>query len=460
MSSGTSWLDAWLERSTERRLLLLAFLSVAAGYAMVLLVRAGNAVPVDRAAFTPLLAFGASLLLVHLVFFFGSFRGDPVLLATALLLSGLGLLEQFRLGTLDVTRHDKWSTYAFPAGIAVMLAIVLLFRNGRHRSLERTSMFCAVAAIAVLIATIAMGHRFRGAVYASGNLTPTEVIKILMVVFLAGFLAAYRGDLARSSVPGLPAPSSPTVIALGLLWGLPMVLLVWQRDLGMILLLNMTLLVLLTISSGRLAYLVIGLLVCTAAGWAMLRFMPHSEARLLAWQSPFADPTGKGWQILQSLSALYTGGLWGAGLGSGQPQIIPIASSDFVYSALGEEIGYTGCGMILLLYLVFFFRGYRLADSLKDPFSQYLAAGLISVFAFQTLLNVGGVTKAIPLTGITLPFVSHGGSSLVTSFAALGLLLALSEGERTHRAERAHLSTPSRKKAGKKKSAAVDAAAP
>jgi cell division protein FtsW (lipid II flippase) len=125
---------------------------------------------------------------------------------------------------------------------------------------------------------------------------------------------------------------------------------------------------------------------------------------------------------------MYTGGLWGSGLGAGQPEAIPIAASDFVYAVLAEELGYVGCGLVLAVYLVFFYRGFRLADSLADPFSRSLATGLTAAFAMQTLFNLGGVTKALPLTGITLPFISHGGSSLVVSFAMLGMLMALSDG--------------------------------
>lgn len=436
---------AWRERRTERRLLLSSLLAVAAGYLMVMLVRMGHAPGWRAEDWMPLGLFAASVAGVHLVFTAARFRGDPVLLSAAMLLSGLGLLEQFRLGTLDLARTDKWSTYAFPAGMAAMVACALLFSGGRHKLLEKLSMLAGAGAIGVLAILLVAGQRFRGAMYLGGQFNPSEIAKVLLVLFLAGFFAAYRGDLAKSGGAGLPAPSGATVLALGLFWGVPMVLLLLLRDLGMIMLMTAVFVVLLCIATGRWSYLIGGLLVCFAAGWALLRFMPHSQARFAAWSDPFEDPTGKGWQILQSLSALYSGGLWGAGLGSGHPHAIPIAASDFVYSALGEEIGYAGCGLLLLVYLVFLYRGFRVADSLRDPFAQYLAAGLVALFAFQTLLNVGGVTKAIPLTGLTLPFVSHGGSSLMTSLAALGLMLALSAGEAPQRKEAPAAKKPRRK---------------
>lgn len=445
--------DAWRARRWERWLLAFVFVAVAVGYAMVLLVRFGESGEFASADFAPLGAFGASLIALHVLFFATGFRGDPVLLAAALLLSGLGIVEQFRLGTIHLSKADSWATFAFPIGVGAMAFAALLFGGGRYRWLEKTSTLCGIAAIAVIAATLAMGHKFRGATYAAGNMTPTEVIKILLPVFLAGFFAAYRSDLAQTALPGLPAPSTPTVIALGFFWGVPMALLFLQHDLGMILLLNAVFLVLLSLAARRFGYLFIGGLVAAAAAMAALHFVPHVQARVEAWSDPFRDTTGKGFQIMQSLTAFNSGGLWGSGLGGGHPQAIPIASSDFVYAAMGEEAGFVGCALAVLVYLVFFYRGYRIADSAKDPFAQFLAAGLISIFAFQTLLNIGGVTKALPLTGITLPFVSHGGSSLVTSFAALGLLLAMSEGEgRGGRVERAPIP---KRTADKKKNAGI-----
>lgn len=430
MAKAKGIVELWRGRRWERWLLAAAFLAIAAGYAMVVLVRFGETGAWQRGDFVPLCAFGAALVAVHLVFFLVNFRGDPVLLTAAMLLAGLGILEQFRLGTLDVVRTGNWSTFAFPIGATVMTALVLLFSGGRWRLLEKTSMLCGFAAIGVIGFTVATGHTFRGATFAAGNVTPTEVIKVLLPVFLAGFFAAYRGDLAQTGLPGVPAPSTPTVMALGFFWGAPMVLLFLQRDLGMIMLLNAVFLVLLSLAARRFGYLFVGILLAATAAFGALQWVSHVQARVEAWARPFDDTSGKSYQIIHAQMALSSGGLWGTGLGSGQPESIPIASSDFVYAALGEEIGYAGCGLTVLLYLIFCYRGFRVADSLKDPFAQFLAAGLISVFAFQTLLNIGGVTKALPLTGITLPFVSHGGSSLVTSFAALGLLLVLSEGDR------------------------------
>ncbi|MFA7160233.1 MAG: FtsW/RodA/SpoVE family cell cycle protein, partial [Kiritimatiellia bacterium] len=162
---------------------------------------------------------------------------------------------------------------------------------------------------------------------------------------------------------------------------------------------------------------------------AVYFFSAHARVRLAAWLAPFADPTGTSWQVLQALSAMYAGGIWGVGLGGGSPQFIPIASSDFIYAVIGEELGYAGCGIVLAFFLVLIFRGYRVAGGLPVPFGRLLAAGIVTTLAFQVLLNIGGVMKALPLTGITLPLISHGGSSLLTTFLSFGLLLAISERE-------------------------------
>ena len=154
----------------------------------------------------------------------------------------------------------------------------------------------------------------------------------------------------------------------------------------------------------------------------------HVKARFDIWLHPFADPTGAGWQILQGLSAMNAGGIWGAGIGAGAPQSVPIVSSDFVYAAVAEELGILLCAFVLMAYGSLFVRGWRTASRVKSPFGSLLAVGLTSALCFQTLLNLGGVTKALPLTGIALPFLSQGGSSLATMLAMVGLLSALSAG--------------------------------
>jgi cell division protein FtsW (lipid II flippase) len=408
------------------QLYLLVLLILLAGYGMVMTVRLAHAPVVRLTDLIPVGAMALPVLVFALVFGGRGYGGDRLLPPLVLLLAGLGLLIQFRLGTLEFDEAAR-SSLAYPLGAVVYLLAWALFRKGRGMTLlagaALPSLFIAVAVLAVILV---FGQRFRGAVFLAGQVNPAEVIKPLLAVFLAGVITDFRKPL-QQTVAGIPAPPMRSLATLGVLWALPMALLVAQRDLGMILLMNLTLVVLLFMATGRWGYLVLGGAAAAAVGALGVRLFAHAQARFLAWQDPFTDPTGKGWQILQSLSAMFSGGLWGSGLGAGAPTVVPIAASDFVYAAYAEELGFVGCLLLVMIYLLVFLRGYRVADHLRAPFPQTLAAALTTLLALQTLMNLGGVTKAIPLTGITLPLISHGGSSLVVSLAMLGLLTALSE---------------------------------
>lgn len=416
------------ETPVARPVLGRVFAVVLLAFAMVWGVKVGLAGQWQPEYLWPALGFGVVLALVRVALALMRFRGDALLLSLALLLAGLGLVVQFRFGTLALHEPARWSNYALPMGAGVMLLVLALFRGPRARWLERASVPAALLSIAVLGVVLLLGQRFRGAVFLGGFLNPTEVVKILLVMYAASLLCAYRKAFEQPVFPGVPALSGGLLVSMALFWLLPMGLLVLIRDLGLIALLNATLLVMVTLATGRWSYAVAGGVALVVAGFGVHHFVPHGSGRLAVWLDPFADATGRGWQVLQGLSAMASGGWWGAGLGAGHPQTVPIAASDFVYAALAEELGFAGCGLVLLAYLLLFQRGYRIADAMRDPYAQALANGLITMLALQTLFNVGGVTKALPLTGLTLPFISHGGSSLVTSFALLGLLLALSDG--------------------------------
>ncbi len=412
---------------TERPLIGRAMLALLAAFAMVLLVRHTLGGTVEPRYLYPMLGYVALVAALGVALRVVAFRGDQVLLAAAVFLAGLGVVVQVRLGTLDVTAAARWANYAVPVGFALMLVVAVLGRRGRIRWMAGAYVPAALLAVAVLAGLLLAGRRFRGGVFLAGNINPTELVKVLLVIYLAGLFTVYRKAFERPLLPGVPALNPSLLFSMAVCWLLPMGLLVVLRDLGLMVLLNAVLLTMAVLASGRWSYLVTGLLLVGGAGALLISVMPHGSSRVDVWLDPFADPTGRGWQVLQGLSAMATGGWWGAGLGAGHPTAIPIAASDFVYAALAEEIGYVGCGLVLGIYLLFFYRGFRLADSLRDPFAQSLATGLTAALALQSLLNIGGVTKALPLTGITLPFLSLGGSSLITSFLMLGLLLALSD---------------------------------
>lgn len=410
----------------DRFLYLLVWLGLVSGWFMIMSVKLANAPVIRSVDAIPLAALTAMCFAGWLVFRGDGFRGDRMLPPLVLLLAGAGFLVQFRLGNIDLADPRKASTIAYALGIASFFISWAAFRNGRHLKLAGWALPSLLIAAGVLGFILITGQRFRGAVFAAGQINPAEIVKLLLAIFMAGVITDYKKPL-QQSVAGIPAPPMSSVLSIAALWLIPNAMLVLQRDLGMIILLNTVFLVLLFMVTGKWGYLVMGGGAAGLAGYVGFHAFSHAQVRLLAWQNPFADPTGKGWQILQSLSAMFTGGLWGSGLGAGSPSVVPIADSDFVYAALAEEIGFIGCVLLVLMYLLMFYRGYRIADQNRQPFAQALAAAITTLLALQTLMNLGGVTKAIPLTGITLPLLSHGGSSLVTTLMMLGLLLAISE---------------------------------
>lgn len=417
---------AWDLRRPERSLLAWCLLCMSLGFAMVLgSVHAGGRALV-AADLLPLFTYALCLVCAHLALVVMRFRGDQILVAAVAFLAGFGLLAQYRLGAFD--GPDAQALYLFPAGVLILLTAIAVFMGGRYRMLTAGPWVWGGLSLVLVALLLFTGQRFRGGVYAAGFTTPTEVLKLSVVIFLAGYLGSHAQALAQwDRRLYLPLPPWRPLWPLALFWAALAALLMAQRDLGMIVILSVALLVLLVAGTGRRGYLAYGLLAAAGLGYLMIAVFEHGRRRIEAWQDPFADPTGDGWQILQGLSGMYSGGLWGEGFGQGSPGYTPIARSDFIYSVVGEEIGFVGCVLVVLFFLILFARGMRIARHSHDQTGMLLAAGLTAVLAAQTFLNVGGVVKFVPLTGITLPFISHGGASLLTAFAALGLLLAISD---------------------------------
>ncbi len=423
----------WELRRPERQLLAGCLLLVALGFLMVLGSGQAAGRRLGLLDLLPLLTYAASLLVIHLTLVLFQFRGDQMLPVVAAFLSGLGLLAQYRLGAFEGA--DRWANvrFIFPGGVLVMLAVCIAGMRGRYRRLAAWPWVWAGLSLVLLAGVLITGQRFRGAVYALGFITPTELLKITVLLFLAGLIdrdAKALGNWGHPwPVPPWLIPPFGALLPLLGFWALLAGLLLLQRDLGMFIILSVALLVLLVAGTARWGYLVYGILAATGVGYLMLTLFAHGQRRIQAWQAPFDDPTGTGWQILQGLSGMYSGGLWGEGFGRGNPEYTPIAESDFIYSVIGEELGFFGCAAVVVFYLILFARGLRIAGRTGPPFGMLLGLGLTTVTATQTFLNIGGVTKFIPLTGITLPFISQGGSSLLVAFFTLGLILAISDGE-------------------------------
>lgn len=416
----------WGRRREERRLLLASLGCLTLGFLLIL--GSGHAAghQLAPADLLPLLIYGISLAGLHLGLVALGHRGDQVLVAVVAFLAGLGLLAQTRMGTIDQSGLVP-GPLLFPLGLTVLLATAAAFMDGRYRLLAQGYWVWGGLSVALVALLLVTGERFRGAVFGLGFTTPTEALKVLAVLFLAGFMDQHGRALGRWH-PHLPLPPLEPLWQLAAFWAALTGLLLIQRDLGMVAILGVALLALLVTGTGRIGYLVYGLLGTIALGALALGVFAHGERRIAAWLDPFQDPTGDGWQVLQGLSGMYAGGLWGEGFGRGSPGYTPIAESDFIYAVIGEELGFAGCTLVVLLFLVLFARGLQIAQGGRCAFGRLLATGLTAVLATQTVLNLGGVTKLIPLTGTTLPLISHGGTSLLATFATLGLLLAVSHG--------------------------------
>lgn len=407
-------------------LFLIAVLAVTCACFSVLGVKLSNAPVLPWQQMIPLGVYLAGVPVALLWLKLIGWKGDAGLVGAVFLLCGVGLVIQFRMGSFSQGLSAPLALAPFPLGLVAFMVGVTAMGKGRGAWLSNVGWLAYLVALGVLGAMLVLGRSFRGGLYLAGNLNPSEVVKPLFVFFLASYLSHRQKEFSETQ-NGIPVPPFHALLGLVLLWGVPMILTIALKDLGLMLLLNAILIVMLFAVARSTGYLAIGLAAVAAAGFGVQLISAHAQARFDVWLNPFADPTGKGWQILQALSAMYSGGLWGAGLGSGVPQAVPIVSSDFVYAAVAEEIGLVGCGLLLLVYAVLFSRGFRVAGAARTPFERLLCVGLTGSLAVQTIFNVAGVTKALPMTGITLPFISHGGSSLITTLLIAGLLTGLSD---------------------------------
>jgi len=252
---------------------------------------------------------------------------------------------------------------------------------------------------------------------------------LFIVLFLAAYLSERQEVLAFATrrFGPLVLPHPRFIAPLLAVWGLAMLMFVAQRDLGSALLYFGITVIMTYMASGRLSYVVIGAFLFFVGSVACYKLYPHVAVRVDIWLDPWVDPSGKAYQIVQSLFALGTGGILGSGLTYGYPTMIPEVHTDFIFAAIGEEMGFMGSAAVLFLYMILVYRAFRVALKAVEPFRVLVAAGLAVFLALQVFLIVGGVTKFFPLTGITLPWISYGGSSMVSNFIVLGMLYAISE---------------------------------
>jgi cell division protein FtsW (lipid II flippase) len=359
---------------------------------------------------------------------------DPLLFPLAMFLSGWGMVLVDRLAPNFSNRQALWLVIS----TAIMLGATSLPQLLRWMRVYRYVIL--VSGIILLISTILLGRNPSGLEGAPqlwlgfGNIffQPSEALKVMLVAFLASYLSEQYPTLrAESRLKHFAAAQpwmSPRILGPILtMWGLSVVLVVWQRDLGTAALFFAVFLILLYVASGQTFIIVGGTVLLGIAGYVAYNLFSVVALRVDIWLNPWAEADGRAFQIVQSLMAFGAGSVFGEGIGQGSPTYIPVVHSDFVFSALAEEYGLLGVIVLLACVAIFVMRGLRIAVLHQDrPFYSLLAIGYSMLIAVQSLLIMGGVLKLLPLTGVTLPYVSYGGSSLLMSFIVLALLLRLS----------------------------------
>ncbi len=421
-----------VRRTTELGLIVLGCLIVTGAYTLASLGRNAS-IPANLGPFLGIIL--ALMIGAHLATRWLAPEADGLLLPLAALLNGLGFVFIVRLAGERRVPSDLpglQSTWT-ALGIAAYVGTLLLVRKTRMLDQYRYSF--AVLGIGLLMVPLipGIGRQINGArIWASIgpiNFQPGEFAKIVLAIFFASYLVEKR-ELLRIATARIGPIHVPELRHLGpllLAWGASIIVMVLEKDLGSSLLFFALFAVMVWVATDRVAYLISALIMFMGGAYAAWTQFSHVQARVDIWLDPWADPSNKGFQVLQSMFAFATGGLTGTGLGLGDPERIPEVETDFIFAAIGEELGLFGATAVLLCYLLMVGSGLRVAMRAESPFDKLLAVGLTALLGIQTFIIIGGVTRLVPLTGITLPFVSYGGSSLLANYVLLALLMRISD---------------------------------
>lgn len=407
-------------RTTELLLLIAAAFPVTLLYAMYV-VTTGAALSFQTLA-VPLGLF-AAFAAAHIGVRIFAPGADPAILPVVFTLSGIGITFVTRLQP-DASLGQVVFLFL---GVALMVGTLAVVKN--LEVVKRYKYVLGIAGIILLVLPMFIGAEIYGSklwIKIGGfQFQPGEFAKVLIVLFLAGYLAENRELLSISNrtVLGIKFPRLRLLYPLFIVWGVCLLVVAFERDLGSALLFYTIFLIMLYVATGRVSYVIIGLALLAVGAFGMYQIMSHVQVRVAIWLDPFSDAQNLGYQIVQSLFSLADGGLAGVGIGKGMADIIPVVASDMIFAAIGEEMGLLGGSAVLLLFMLFAVRGLTTAARAKSDLAAFSAAGLTAAISFQAFTIVGGVTKLIPLTGVTLPFMSQGGSSLLASFVIVALLL-------------------------------------
>ncbi|MBM6774418.1 FtsW/RodA/SpoVE family cell cycle protein [Olsenella profusa] len=407
-------------RNTELLLLCLAAVPVILLYAMYV-VNSNAALSLSTLG-VPLGLF-AAFAAAHVAIRFLAPAADPAILPIVFALSGTGITFLTRLAPDLAVNQVMWLFLS----VAAMVGVLVVVRD--LDALADYKYTLGIAGVVLLILPMIVGTEQNGSklwIYiGSFSFQPGEFAKILITLFLAFYLATNREALSASmrSIGPLRLPRLRMLLPMFVMWGISLLVVVFERDLGSALLFFAFFVIMLYVATGRVSYVVVSLLLLAVAGVACYHLFGHVQNRVDIWLDPWSAASSGGYQIVQALYSLADGGLVGAGIGNGLATTIPFVESDFIFAAIAEEAGLLGASAVLLLFLLFCVRGLATAARAKSDCSAFAAVGLTAAISFQAFLIVGGVTKLLPLTGVTLPFMSQGGTSLLASFVIVGLLL-------------------------------------
>lgn len=419
-------------RWTELGLLITPALFLGLGLFHVALARPGS---VDGNEVRMVGAVLGFFLAAHAVLIWRHPGADQLLLPLTAMLSMVGLVIT---GRLTVLIPDLLARQSLWMGIGLLLLMAIVALMPEVLTLQSYKYTAAVLGLLLVAVTFVLGVDPNGSGArlwigaGSALFQPSEVLKVLLVIFLAGYLEDKRELLTWSSTSAgwLRLPPLPYLGPLVVMWAVSMLLLVGQRDLGATLLFYAVFLAMLYVASSRPVYLLGGLLAFVAGAFVAYLAFSHFQVRVDVWLNPWARSQEEGYQVVQSLVALASGGLIGEGLGYGYPGFVPAIHTDFVIAVIGEELGLAGTLGVVALYMLLVYRGARIALDARHGFTTLLATGLTSIVGIQAVVILAGTIKLIPVTGITLPFISYGGSSIITNFMIIALLLRISSESR------------------------------
>ncbi len=412
-----------MSRRVSELLLLCAAAPIVVLLFVMLAVTQGEQVGLSAIS-VPLIMF-ALFVVAHVATRFLAPSADPALLPIIFGLCGIGMAFITRIDASMAAQQLVWLAVGVGTFILVLVFVKSIDKLAEYKYLM------AVIGFALLLSPMLPGigtENYGSRIWlsiGSFSFQPGEIAKIAIVLFLAGYLASNREMLSVFTwrIGPVELPDIRTLLPLLFMWAIAIVIVVFEKDLGSALVFFFVFIAMLYFASGRKFYLIISLVLASIAAIGLYFAFSHVQVRVQTWLDPFADAQNTGYQLVQALYSLADGGFFGTGIGQGLSTLIPVVESDFIFACIGEETGLLGAAAVLLLYLCFAVRGFATAARAKSDVSSFVAAGLTTTIVLQAFIIVGGVTKLIPLTGLTLPLISKGGSSLLMAFICVALLM-------------------------------------